>query len=100
MEALDSEVTLSVASAWEIAIKVSSGGLTLPEPVPAYFEGRIERGLRIAPIEWRHAAKVAELPFHHRDPFDRLIAAHALIENLPLVTRDPIFKKYGVKLIW
>ena len=100
MEADDSEIILSTASVWEIAIKVSAGGLTLPEPVLAYFEGRTKRGLQILPIEWPHAAKVAELPFHHRDPFDRLIAAQALVEKLPLLSRDPIFKSYGVKLIW
>lgn len=100
VESEESESILSVASVWEIAIKVSLGRFRLPLPIADYFEDKVNAGLQILPIEWRHAAKVADLPLHHKDPFDRLIAAQALVENLPLVSRDPIFKKYGVKLIW
>jgi PIN domain nuclease of toxin-antitoxin system len=52
------------------------------------------------PIEWMHAAAVQDMPTHHRDPFDRLIVAQAIAENLPLVSSDRLLKKYGPTLIW
>ena len=100
IEADDSERIISAASVWEIAIKVSAGKLTLPVSMNDYIAEKILDGFQISPIEWPHAAKVAELPYHHRDPFDRLIAAQALVEKLPLLSRDPIFKAYGVKTVW
>jgi PIN domain nuclease of toxin-antitoxin system len=94
-------VWLSVASCWEIAIKVSLGKLTLSQPVDRFLAEHL--GLNqftLLPIELDHAASVATLPFLHRDPFDRLIAAQALYEELPIVSSDPIFKKYKLKEIW
>jgi PIN domain nuclease of toxin-antitoxin system len=51
-------------------------------------------------IEWSHAAAAEGLPLHHRDPFDRLIAAQARLEGLAVVTKDSVFRKYGVKTVW
>ena len=58
------------------------------------------RGKRQLEIEFRHAARVATLPFHHRDPFDRLLAAQALEERCSIVSANPMFRRYGVKRIW
>ena len=96
----DNEPLLSAASVWEMAIKARLGRLTLPGTVEEYVAEKVAGGLAILPIEWTHAAAVERLPLHHRDPFDRLIVAQALAENLPIVSADPAFRRYGVKVVW
>jgi PIN domain nuclease of toxin-antitoxin system len=91
---------LSAASVWEMAIKISLGRLTLNTTAADYVRGKIESGLQMLPIEWAHAAAVEALPFHHRDPFDRLLVAQAQIEDLTIVSADPAFRKYDVRVIW
>jgi PIN domain nuclease of toxin-antitoxin system len=100
MEDGGTELILSAAGVWEMAIKTGLGKLSVPVPFKDFIQQKILEGFVIMPIEWPHAAAVNEMPLHHRDPFDRLLAAQALAERLPLVTADPIFKKYGVKVIW
>lgn len=100
MDAVGTELILSVASVWELAIKASLGKLTLPAPLHEYVEEKVAAGLRVLPVEWPHAAAVVDLPFHHRDPFDRLIIAQALTERLPVVSGDPAFRAYGVRVVW
>lgn len=100
MEAEDAELCISVATIWELAIKSGCGRLTLPQPVGRYVEAKLAEGYRLLPIEWQHAAAVERLPAHHRDPFDRLLAAQSVAEQMPLVTRDRIFRKYDVTTIW
>jgi PIN domain nuclease of toxin-antitoxin system len=94
------ELHLSVASIWEMAIKCSLGRLSLPGPLTEYVAEKVAEGFLVLPLEWSHAAAVERLPFHHRDPFDRLLAAQALAERMPLVTRDRMFRKYGVNVLW
>jgi len=97
----DNECFLSAASCWEMAIKASIGKLDLDGTVERFVPHQLtENGFSELPVEVRHAARVARLPFHHRDPFDRLLAAQALEEHLAIVSADPIFKRYGVKRIW
>jgi PIN domain nuclease of toxin-antitoxin system len=91
---------LSAASVWEMAINVSLGRLTLPTSAGEYIAGKIQSGLQMMPIEWSHAAAVEILPFLHRDPFDRLLVAQAQIEECSIVTGDPAFRKYDVRVIW
>lgn len=100
MEDADGEWCLSAASVWEISIKSSIGRLELPAAAPEYFAAKVRQGLPILPIEWSHAALVERLPFHHRDPFDRLIIAQAQSEGFAVVTGDSIFKAYGVPVVW
>jgi PIN domain nuclease of toxin-antitoxin system len=100
MEADDAELYVSTASIWEMAIKSSLGRLTLPKPVETYMAEKIAEGYRVMPITWPQAAAVEQLPFHHRDPFDRLLAAQARAERCPIVTRDPVFRKYAIDVIW
>ena len=100
MEAPDAELCLSAASVWEMAIKAGLGRLKLPAPVAEYIREKAAGGFRILPVEWMHAAAVETLPFHHRDPFDRLLAAQSIAEAIPLVTSDPAFKPYGVNIVW
>lgn len=100
LEHEEARLHLSAASVWEMAIKSSLGRLTLPDSLEQYVAEKRDEGYRLLPIEWNHAAAVDDLPFHHRDPFDRLIVAQALAEGLPVVTRDRIFRKYGVDVVW
>jgi PIN domain nuclease of toxin-antitoxin system len=89
-------VYVSAASAWEIAIKVGLGRL---RPTRTVEQAAAESGFLELPISFRHAQRVAALPVHHRDPFDRLLIAQADVEELTLVTRDPVFGRYQVKTI-
>ena len=91
---------LSAASVWEMAIKVSLKRLVLPTSVEEYVAEKLTEGFGMLSIDWPHAAAVEKLPFLHRDPFDRLLAAQALTERLSLVSGDPVFREYGVKVIW
>lgn len=92
---------LSPASHWEIAIKIALGKYALPEPF-AQFMGRelANNDVTILPIEIGHTAQLTTLPFHHRDPFDRLIIAQALAEKLPVASIDSQFDAYGVERVW
>jgi len=100
IEADEAELVVSAATVWEMAIKASLGRLRLSVPVDAYVAEKITQGYRVLSVSWAHAAKVEGLPWHHRDPFDRLLAAQALAEGYPLVTRDRLFRKYGVEVVW
>jgi PIN domain nuclease of toxin-antitoxin system len=96
-----SELWLSVASAWELVIKTPAGKLTLPEPVNSYIPTRLSHyRIEALPVEMRHVLGVAELPLHHRDPFDRLLIAQSRVERLPIVTGDPFIARYQVETIW
>jgi PIN domain nuclease of toxin-antitoxin system len=97
----DNECLLSLASCWEMAIKVSLGKLKLPGVMERFIPEQLAvNAFRQLEIEFRHVARVASLPLHHRDPFDRLLVAQALEERCPIVSADPLFKRYGVERIW
>ena len=100
MEAGDAELLLSAASVWEMAIKARLGRLELPCSVEEYVAEKVAGGFSVLSVDWPHAAAVERLPLHHRDPFDRLLAAQALTERLPFVSSDPVFRSYGVKVVW
>lgn len=90
------QVYVSAACAWEIAIKASMGRLGTTRSVAA---AAADSGFEELPVRVSHAERVLTLPWHHRDPFDRMLAAQALAEGLTLVTRDPVFRRYGVKVL-
>ena len=92
---------VSVASCWEIAIKISLGRLTLIDPLERFIPEQLAANeFDLLPIEIDHAGRVATLPFHHRDPFDRLLVAQALAHRLAIVSADRLFRDYGVKRLW
>jgi PIN domain nuclease of toxin-antitoxin system len=94
-------VEISPASYWEIAIKISLGKYELPEPYGSFMERELENNaIRILPILPRHTAALTDLPFFHRDPFDRLIIAQGMVEGIPVVSRDDQFDAYPVRRIW
>lgn len=93
------DLLLSAASSWEIAIKYAIGKLPLPQPPAVYVPRRMETsGTSSLPVEQSHSLRVADLPVHHRDPFDRLLIAQAQIERLTLITVDRQLEKYDVDL--
>ena len=97
----ENAIYLSAASSWEIAIKVSLGKLTLPEPPDVYVPSRLSsQEIDGLPIEHVHALGVASLPPHHPDPFDRLIVSQATLEKLPILTADDRIAMYDVEAIW
>ena len=97
----DNQCFLSLASSWELAIKLSLGKLRLPDAIERFIPQQLaENGFSQLQIDFRHVARVASLAFHHRDPFNRLLAAQAMEEKLPVVSADKQFAKYGVKRIW
>lgn len=101
VQSAGSEIFLSAASAWEIAIKVGRRRLELPEPVDSYIPARVaEYRFKALPIGLEHALRVATLPHLHGDPFDRLLVAQAQIEGLPIITLDPVIGQYDVETIW
>ncbi|QPC86885.1 PIN domain-containing protein [Mesorhizobium sp. NBSH29] len=89
----DAPKFVSVASLWEISIKVSLGKLTVPPRLLSIIE---DSDVEILPILPQHAMHTSALPLHHRDPFDRLLIAQAQIEGLTIVTADPAFARYDV----
>ena len=97
----ENECLISLVSAWELVIKAGLGKLKLALPVKRYVvEHAAANGFRMLDIRMAHIGRVETLSPHHGDPFDRLLIAQAIEEKLPVVTADPVFKKYGVKRIW
>jgi len=95
------ELVLSVGTIWEIGIKVGLGKLSLSLPYRRWMDTAIaDLDLELLPITVEYADVQAGLPGHHRDPFDRLLAAQALKDGLPLISADAIFDQYGVRRIW
>jgi PIN domain nuclease of toxin-antitoxin system len=91
---------LSMASLWEMSIKFNLGKLTLEPDYEEFVEREvITSSIKLLKIELEHFKINAALPFHHRDPFDRLIIAQAVVENLPIISVDSAFDKYSVTLI-
>lgn len=92
---------LSIASLWEMSIKISRGklamGITLTELVQRDVYGN---AIDLLAIKIEHLEQLAKLPFHHKDPFDRLIIAQSLAENIPIITKDSLFQNYLTRIIW
>ncbi len=92
---------LSAGSLWEIAIKFSLGKLQLGQPFEMLIPQQLQSiGNQVLPITVEHLTQVSILPFHHRDPFDRLFIAQAIFEQIPIVGRDSAFDDYSIARIW
>ena len=101
IEAEDSQPFMSMASLWEIAIQISLGKLQLEQPYETFIPQQLAlNGIGILNLSLDHTAAIATLPFHHRDPFDRLIAVQSRIEKMPLVSADPSFDAYEIERVW
>lgn len=101
IEDADNRKFVSVASCWEIAVKVGLKKLDLGEPCRTFLPREIAGNhFELLPISLDHVATVEELAVHHRDPFDRLLIAQAMVERLSLVSADGVFDQYGVSRLW
>ena len=97
----DNQVFLSAASGWEIAIKSRIGRLKLPRRIGGFISEQMsENAISNLSITMSHALQVSELPDHHRDPFDRLLISQSQIENMPILSVDPLIRKYNVQVVW
>jgi PIN domain nuclease of toxin-antitoxin system len=97
----ENTILFSAVSALEIAIKGSLGKLTLPEPAWQFVPARVESfGMSVLPIYMTHSLRVASLPQHHGDPFDRLLVAQCQIERVPLMTADAAIGAYDIEILW
>lgn len=101
IEAEGTNIFLSVASLWEMAIKVSLGKLEVPLPFAEFMQEQMRtNNILLYEIQMAHIGLVTTLPFHHRDPFDRLIIAQSLTDQIPIIGKDDIFDAYGVQRLW
>ena len=95
------ELWLSVASVWEIQIKIMLGRLALRQPLKSLIADQVKQnGLLILPVKLDHVLRLESLPERHKDPFDRLLVAQALEENYALVSHDPLIAQYPITTIW
>jgi PIN domain nuclease of toxin-antitoxin system len=95
------QLFLSIASLWEMAIKVSLNKLSLAQPFDTLIPEQMNlNGIALLDIQIDHVAVVAEMPFYHRDPFDRLLVAQATVEQVPIVSADRSFDAYSVQRLW
>lgn len=95
----DNEVYISMASLWEIAVKISDGKLKISRSLTDLLEQLTAQSIDILHIAPGHVLQIATLPLHHSDPFDRMIVAQAKVEFLPIITASPELGLYGVKII-
>ena len=97
----DHLIYVSPASYWELAIKISLGKYRLPESLESFMQTQLHiNDFKILPITIQHADRISKLPFHHRDPFDRMLIAQALSENIALISVDLAMDAYDVRRIW
>jgi PIN domain nuclease of toxin-antitoxin system len=97
----DNEKLVSPASYWEIAIKISIKKYALSKPYEIFMDEAIDKnGFGYLHIEPKHTAALTTLPFHHKDPFDRLLIAQAIIEGIPIISGDTVLDSYPVKRLW
>lgn len=95
------ELHVSLVSAWELGIKASLGKLVLPCPIEEFFlQATRDLLAQQIGIDLKAIARVADLPSHHRDPFDRLLIAQALVDQCTVITSDVNFAAYGVRVLW
>jgi PIN domain nuclease of toxin-antitoxin system len=94
-------VYVSPASHWEIAIKISLGRYRLQQEFETFWSAGMQSGdFRVLPVSVRHTARLIALPFHHKDPFDRLLVAQALAAGLAMISADQVFDAYGLTRVW
>lgn len=95
------EIFLSIANVWEIAIKANLGKLQVGTPFEVFISNQLSLNrINLLDVTINHVAVIATLPLHHRDPFDRLLVAQALVEQIPIVSIDAELDAYGVTRLW
>lgn len=101
MEDVKHQKSISLATVWEMAIKQSKNKLTLALPLEEYIQQKLNlEDFELLPINLNHLGIISSLPFHHNDPFDRLIIAQAIVEKMPILSRDLALDDYSIQRIW
>jgi PIN domain nuclease of toxin-antitoxin system len=97
----ENEIFISMASIWELSIKSSLGKISLEQPLDEFVDEHVKgNDIRILKIELPHVLRIENLPFYHRDPFDRLIISQSIEDNIPIIGSDKTFDSYPIKRIW
>ena len=97
----DNALFLSSASGWEVVIKTQIGKLFLPEQPDIYIPKQMElNSIELLAITMKHALNIFNLPYIHKDPFDRILISQSIIENIPIITSDTLITKYNVNIVW
>lgn len=97
----NNDLFLSIVSLWEMQLKIQLGKLQFKLPLNDLIEAQQRiNGLRLLPIRPQHIYALSQLPFHHKDPFDRLLVAQAITESLPLISADPTLSAYRAQILW
>ncbi len=94
------EILVSIASFWEMAIKISLGKLKLTMSLHEYFQKTEQSGFLLLQAQPAHVLLIETMPWHHKDPFDRMLIAQGLGEDIPIVSKETLFDSYGVKRVW
>jgi PIN domain nuclease of toxin-antitoxin system len=95
------QIFLSVASVWEMQIKITLGKMIFNDTLEnIIIEQQTVNGIQILPVQLSHALYLENLPYHHKDPFDRLLISQAIVENMTLISGDSIFSLYAINLLW
>lgn len=95
------EIFFSAASSWEIAIKRQTGKLELPTNLEQFITTQLaDNNFTVLPIQMSHTLGIYHLPLYHRDPFDRILVAQSRLEQMPILTVDPLIRQYDVKTLW
>ncbi len=100
IEDIENDIFVSIVSLWEIAIKTSLGKLEISIDIPTMIEKIEQNGFSILPVFPEHTIFVSTLPFHHRDPFDRMLIAQTITEKIKIISKDGAFSDYDVDIIW
>ena len=101
LEEASNEIYVSVVNVWEMAIKGSTGKLNLPQDFSSFIANQLDmNGFNVLSVHLPHVTQVYALPDIHRDPFDRLLIAQAMVEKMPLLTNDSVVKQYGLETLW
>lgn len=101
LENPDNKLFLSVASIWELALKYAKGKLSLAEPPGTYVPSRrVKLGIAVLDLREEAALFSATLPFHHNDPFDRILICQSIVHGLVILSPDPLLAQYPVRLLW
>lgn len=96
----EESIYLRVVSLWEMAIKISLDKLKLSRSLEQVIEALPQQNITLLPVKPVHILAVSSLPFHHRDPFDRLLIAQALVDNMQLISNESLFLQYGMDRVW
>jgi PIN domain nuclease of toxin-antitoxin system len=101
IENSSNDLYLSIASIWEIAIKVSIGKLRIAQPLEVFIPNQLsQNSISALSISVEHATHVASMEHHHRDPFDRMLVAQATVEQMPVISKDAALDAYGITRLW